>query len=67
MRVPVPEAPEMTPAGAAWAVVIGAAIFFGTVALMALWPPLALSLNVLFLLVALWLMGGEWWNRRFGS
>lgn len=63
----MPAAPELSATGAVWGVAVAVAIFVLTLALMALWPPLALIPNVLLLVAGVWLMGGEWWNDRYGS
>ena len=65
MRLPVPDAPDVTTTGALWAVALAAAIFAATALLMVIWPPLALIPNVLLLLAAAYLIGGELWNRRY--
>lgn len=67
MRVPIPEAPEMSVTGGVWAALIAVVLFLGTWGLMLLAPWAALIPNVLLLLAAIWLIGGEMWNKRYDT
>jgi len=64
MRVPVPEAPELTPAGFCWAALVAVAWFVLTAALVRYCPPAAIGLQLVLLGSAVWLIGGEMWNAR---
>jgi hypothetical protein len=65
VRLPVPAAPELTPASTVWAVATAVAVYVGMCLLYLVWHPLALVPNLLLLLAAVYLIGGELWNRRF--
>ena len=64
MRLPCPNAPEMTATGVLWAVALSIALFFLTIAVAILWQPGAIILWGIFGACACYLMGAEMWNGR---
>lgn len=60
----VPEAPEFSIKNVVWAVAFAVALYVVMCLGYLVWHPLALVPNSLLLIVAVYLIGGELWNKR---